>query len=215
MPGVTGDLEKYLAEIQEANKREHERLEREAAKYQPEIFYFCGKIAKNDWRHTLINLSIRSTEYPLEQYRTGPLPIIPHAFGPALHYAGPFFVSCDHGCYHGPNSHGTAANRHAVTEWGNCLDCRLPHRDEVMRNCCLSIRACSIVFAWLDDLSAYGSFAEIGLAYAEGKIIWLAWPKPLPDLWFLQTMATTTLIAENPKLAFRELLFTQLDRSFL
>ena len=94
----------------------------------------------------------------------------------------------------------------------------MPFKDfatEVSRNCLTSISRASIVFAWLDDLSAYGSFAEMGFAHALGKPIWLAWPKPLSDLWFIQQMATVTLIAESPSLAFRELLFNQLNRSLL
>src|SRR6266436_6202941 len=55
-----------------------------------------------------------------------------------------------------------------------------------------------------------GSFAELGFAHALGKPIWLTGPKPLPELWFIQQMATVTLIAESVSLAFRELLFTQL-----
>jgi nucleoside 2-deoxyribosyltransferase len=94
----------------------------------------------------------------------------------------------------------------------------MPFKDfatEVARNCLASISRTSIVFAWLDDLSTYGSFAELGFAHSLGKPIWLAWPKPLPQLWLIRQMATVTVIAENASLAFRELLFTQLNRSLL
>jgi nucleoside 2-deoxyribosyltransferase len=88
----------------------------------------------------------------------------------------------------------------------------MPFKDfaaEIARNCLCSISRASIVFAWL----AYGSFAEIGFAHSLGKPVWLAWPKPLPELWFIQQMATVSIIAQDASLAFRELLFSQLGRS--
>jgi len=70
-----------------------------------------------------------------------------------------------------------------------------------------------IVFAWIDDLTAYGSLAELGFARALGKQIWLAWPNEFSDLWFIKEFASEVLIAESAELAFRELLFTKLGRS--
>jgi hypothetical protein len=37
-------------------------------------------------------------------------------------------------------------------------------------------------------------------------------PKPLPDLSFIEQMATAAVVAETAQLAFRELLATQLNR---
>jgi nucleoside 2-deoxyribosyltransferase len=80
---------------------------------------------------------------------------------------------------------------------------------EVARNCLTSIAHSSVVFAWLDDPSAYGSLAELGYAHALKTPIWLAWPKPLKDLWFVQEMASAMIVAETATIAFRELLRTQ------
>jgi hypothetical protein len=184
-------------------------IEKEAAKHPPHTFYFCGKIAHTDWRHRILDL--RGVEYPLEAYRSGGTPIVEHGLGPGLHYGGPFFVGCDHGCYHGSNSHGAGCNKEDTCY---CVD-SVPREHEITGNSLRSIIGADIVFTWLDDLSAYGSFAELGIAYGLAHRIWLAWPKPLPDLWFIQQMASVTVVAESPQLAFRELLFTQLNRSLL
>jgi hypothetical protein len=182
--------------------------EQEAAKHPQFIFYFCGKIAKNDWRHKILDL--RGEEYPLDDYRAGRVAGVRHALGPGLHYGGPFFVGCDHGCYHGSSTHGVGRDLDTY----DCAGVYVPSEHEIVVNCQTAIAAADIVFAWLDDLTAYGSFAELGIACALHKAIWIARPKPLPDLWFIEQMASATLIAESPQLAFRELLFTQLNRSF-
>lgn len=189
-------------------KLEATALDEEAKKYRQYTFYFCGKINHTDWRHTLLNL--RSEEYPLDDYRAGYSPVVHHGLGAGLHYGGPFFVACDHGCYHGDNSHGVG--RHKQTcEGGQSV----PSNLEVVANSQISIATADIVFAWLDDLTAYGSFAELGFASALRKQIWIAWPKPLPDLWFIQQMATATVLADTAKLAFHQLLFSQLGPKLL
>jgi hypothetical protein len=62
---------------------------------------------------------------------------------------------------------------------------------------------------WIDDLTAYGSLAELGYAHALKTPIWLAWPKPIKDLWFVHEMATVVIVAETATIAFHELLRTQ------
>jgi hypothetical protein len=194
------------------------QLEAEAHKHPPYSFYFCGKIRHTDWRHQLLAFNqLRDTPYPLLAYRSGHAPVIQHGLGPNLHYAGPYFIGCDHGCYHGEGTHGAGVNKDTCC-CDDGLEFPMPLGDfgaEVTQNCLFSIANASIVFAWLDNLSAYGSFAELGFAHGIGKPIWLAWPKPLPELWFLRQMASVIVIAENPSLAFRELLFSQLGRRLL
>jgi hypothetical protein len=197
----------YLS-LEESDKGAPE-TEKEVSKFPPFTFYFCGKIAHTDWRHRLVDL--REVEYPVDAYRAGNTPILRHGLGPGLHYGGPFFVGCDHGCYHGTNSHGAGCNNERPS---TCREA-LPREHEIVGNSLRSIIGADIIFAWIDDLSAYGSFAELGIAYGLAHTIWIAWPKPLPDLWFIQQMASVTVVAETPQLAFRELLFTQLNRSLL
>lgn len=76
--------------------------------------YLAGKIAKNDWRHTIVNGLRKAVDFfdddgvRLNQpwYTWPPLP---KAIFDYHTYTGPFFISCDHGCAHGPNEHGVAA----------------------------------------------------------------------------------------------------------
>jgi hypothetical protein len=208
--------DKYLA--QQADRAA--QVEVEARKHPPHSFYLCGKIRHTDWRHQIVAFDLRSEPYPLYAYRSGQAPVVRHGVGPNLHYSGPYFIGCDHGCYHGPNAHGVGVNKHTCCceQFDDGPELPMPFQEfapEVSRNCLTSISRASIVFAWIEDLSAYGSFAEPGFAHSLGKPIWLTWPKPLPDLWFLQSMAVVTVIAETAQLAFRELLFSQLNRSLL
>jgi hypothetical protein len=190
--------------------------EAEAARYPNYTFYFVGKIKHTGWRHKILDL--RNTDYPWDAYISGASPRIDHGIAPGLRYGGPFTVACDHGCYHGPNTHGAGVNR-STCESGMC-DANLPCKyqsfaTQIVANWLHSIASVDIVFAWIDDLTAYGSLAELGFAHAFGKQIWLAWPNELPDLWFINELASQVLIAENAELAFRELLFTKLGRSLL
>ncbi len=191
--------------------------------------YCCGKVSKNDWRHPLTDYDLRDTDYPLLAYRRGEIPTIRDGLGRGLHYGGPFFIGCDHGCSHGPHTHGASANSEFVCNENYDYDENAEsfhagkystygsdeppsierHATEIAKNCLTSITHASVVFAWIDDLTAYGTFAELGYAHALKKPIWLAWPKPLKDLWFIREMATAVVEAETAKTAFSELLRKQ------
>jgi hypothetical protein len=147
---------------QEAWRTEQEKIAAEAAKHRNYTFYFCGKVKHTDWRHSILDL--RDVSYPLDSYRLGQVTILSNELGPGLHYCGPFFVGCDHGCYHGPNSHGAAADTGGYDDGAFDDEQRVPsrHKDwqtEIAFNCQISIRAADIIFAWLDDLTAFGTFA--------------------------------------------------------
>jgi len=189
-------------------------IEAEAAKHPNYTFYFVGKIEHTGWRHRIFDL--RNIDYPWDAYISGYAPRIGHCIAPALHYGGPFTVGCDHGCYHGPNTHGAGVNRDTCEGgmWDSSLPCnQKSFAAQIVSNCLRSIAGVDIVFAWIDDLTAYGSLAELGFARALGKQIWLAWPNEFSDLWFIKEFASEVLIAESAELAFRELLFTKLGRS--
>jgi hypothetical protein len=211
---VPVDWNKWKAEWEAKQHEAQLEIEVEAARHPNYIFYFAGKIKHTGWRHGIFDL--RNIDYPWDAYVSGAFPRIDNCIGPGLHYGGPFTVGCDHGCYHGPNTHGAGVNRDTCE--GGILDGYLPCKSksfasQIAANCLRSIANANIVFAWIDDLTAYGSLAEIGFAHALGKEIWLAWPNEFPDLWFIREMASDVIIAENGALALRELLFTKLGRS--
>ena len=194
--------------------------------------YLAGKITKHGWRDAIVPRgNDRSSKDDgdgvdwnygdVRDFRDAPDEWMLRD-GSKSPYAvtGPFFVSCDHGCTHGQSTHATV---------GGCVQ---PHagemRMEARRLCLAAIRRSDIVFAWLDDATAYGTIAEIGYASALGKRIVVAVP-PCPtedvhgwvtqygpqtceciqhgDTWFVTGMPGVTVIeAADPHAAWRKLL---------
>jgi hypothetical protein len=143
--------------------------------------YLAGKISKNDWRHKLVpelhdsplNESVPVTESP----------IVENGIAPGLHYSGPHFVGCDHGCFHGAGTHG------AIDDGKNCgsgTPAAIPYKDRhlVAFACLWQIRRSNIVFAWIEAADAYGTLVEIGVATGLRKTIWLGGPERIPEHWF-------------------------------
>lgn len=159
--------------------------------------YLAGKIAKNDWRHDLVpSLRWMSNQFgmPNESGDWNPHPIWPCLTGELLghDYVGPYFQGDDHGCGHGPSTHGNAGHGDTGCIQGG------PSRWMVAQNCYAAIRSCDIFFAWLGDhgeaegvRTAYGTLVEIGYARALGKTIVIGTnhrldplSSSLDDLWF-------------------------------
>lgn len=134
--------------------------------------YYAGKINKNDWRHILYK-NLRGANSPI--------------INDNLIYNGPFFISCDHGCYHGENSHGVGTNKDVCEIEMN------KSKTEAFINCINYINDSDIVFAYINSMDCYGTIAEIGYAYSERKEIYIAVDSKLKnkinDLWFVLQMA--------------------------
>lgn len=150
--------------------------------------YCAGKISHKDWRTQLyFGQGIELTEDPDDEHicPTGfsqyknllPVswPVVPIGFN--NHYVGPYFLTCDHGCFHGPNTHGVGADE------------LKKHRIKVVDLCKSAIALSDAMFVWLDDPTAYGTIAEIGYAAALGKKIWVYGPQRFDDMWFVYQMA--------------------------
>jgi len=166
--------------------------------------YFAGKISKNDWRNTLTKKSL-VTAGPLDDVET----VCKHE------YVGPFFMSCDHGCFHGHSSHGLTQRG-----YGGCCASNDGFsgstgftRDVIANNCLRWIDYADIVFAWINTKDCFGTLAEIGYAHAKNKPIWLVysdvlfnikleWPTNIipdrHDMWFIDQMAEKVAISNNP-----------------
>lgn len=138
--------------------------------------YLAGKIRKHCWRHRLIN-GLRDHHWALG-------PLTQNRFV----YVGPFFVGCDHGCYHQPNSHG------------NVIGC-WPDRDlsqiEVTQQCLTAIDSADLFFCYIDSLDCYGTLVEIGYAHARGIRIVIAFAPNIAsptknDMWFPTKFARNT-----------------------
>ena len=150
--------------------------------------YLAGKITQNDWRGAFF-------EHPWDLRDARPDECDPLYTKVGHEYTGPFFISCDHGCYHGNSTH-------ALTGPG-CQSENGYHRNDILMKCLNWINRADIVFAWIDSTDCYGTLAEIGYAYTHNKHIWIAFSDKLfnyklgtqPDLpenhdmWFVSQMA--------------------------
>jgi nucleoside 2-deoxyribosyltransferase len=76
-------------------------------------------------------------------------------------YVGPFATSCDHGCAHG--------SAHMAF---SCSDEDTP-RSKLFAACVDAISRCDIFAAYINRPQLFGTFAEIGIAKAMGKKIWI------------------------------------------
>jgi hypothetical protein len=136
--------------------------------------YLAGKIEKHCWRHKIVSgLKIHQGE----GWRGERWPILSGAIrldGIIADYSGPYFVGCDHGCFHDL--------QHA---WGNGFCGDADPDFGVVDLCTRAIQGADIVFAWINTNDCFGTIAELGMAHALGKTIWVATPKPDPELWFV------------------------------
>ena len=170
--------------------------------------YLAGKVRQGCWRHTIVKglrKAFSGSEYeaknimpPEKQW-----PVLQKAVL-GLDYTGPYFISCDHGCYHGSDTHGVggsldvyeATGGHGGSESENGI-----YRKDVVNWCLGAIDRSDIVFAWIEDKTAYGTIAELGYAKAKGKTIWIAGPEVengdaydmWSDLWFSLALANERL----------------------
>ncbi len=154
--------------------------------------YLAGKISKNDWCHELVK-GARITAEIWEQ-----ISALPMTTGDTM--VGPFFVACDHGCFHSRGTHGARLPE----ETSLCApDSQHPiSKHRVRQKALYGIEGCDLFIAYLglDFNSAYGTMAEIGAAHVWGKqIVLVIHPKlASEDFWFLKTMANFIISSDNP-----------------
>lgn len=162
-------------------------------KAAPKI-YLAGRVSKHDWRHSVgvddFGRFCDGGDIP-RLYGEG-FPVVPSVFeGTDYLYTGPWFIRCDHGCGHGPTSHGVALHDNT------CINPNLPDgwsegttRRALAALCCRAIDASQVVVAWIEK-EAYGTIAEIGYAHARGgKLIVVGGPEShvQSDLWFASSL---------------------------
>lgn len=168
--------------------------------------YLAGKIAANDWRHTVVK-DLRNTccEFGCNGV-PDEWPILRHGIAPNRHYVGPYFIGCDHGCYHGKDSHGFGPGCAGDIEEfpGECHDEHCPDRPKeqyVVKQCHKAIDRADVVFAWIDDLTAFGTIYELGRAVGRTQVFLASPDEVSGDLWFMRAAIEATpnsyLIYEN------------------
>jgi hypothetical protein len=159
--------------------------------------YLAGKISCHGWREDLYRY--RGVSFSISDW-THDWPVEEGVLSGGHNLTGPFFISCDHGCGHGPHSHGvgfgsgngtpTDEDFVAFNEVSVCIsgsEQEIPKRRQVVLACLRAIRRSDLVFAWIDSEDAFGTFAEIGMALASGVPVSIAVaPNVDPrNIWFL------------------------------
>jgi len=128
--------------------------------------YLAGKIDQTDWRHSLVP-DLRN--HPING---GPL----HTKN--FIYKGPFFISCDHGCFHGPNKHGAR---------DGCSEGALTQPEIINRSLSAILRS-DLVFAYITENDCYGTISEItwGVCLRKPVVIAFAPGVNARDFWFIE-----------------------------
>ena len=151
--------------------------------WKPRV-YFAGKIGQNDWRHKLVP-GLRSALYEDGPFDAG-----------KFIYAGPYFVSCDHGCHHGPTTHGV------LSVGGNFGDpcfqpnkAAQPDRREVARRAMEGVRTSQLVFVYVGAPDCIGTMVEIGIAISLGIPVALCIDSNIDEseFWFPAALPGVTL----------------------
>jgi len=163
--------------------------------------YFAGKISRNDWRHYAVSggewgSALRDASSRNNAWKD----IVSLGMSDGNLYVGPFFMSCDHGCYHGENTHG------ATSSDPGCNGENRPSERDVFQKAFQGIQNCDVFFVWMgeDFHEAYGTLVEIGIAKTLKKTIILAkHPKAKNDFWFAEQCATGIFFAEDPVIAYQ------------
>lgn len=166
--------------------------------------YLAGKIRMNCWRHEISNLRGVEEDFssPFEWEAVG------SSVNSFVDITGPFFISCDHGCSHGPATHGLGEGG-----CGGSYGGRDPWAERVVGQCNSAIEKSDSVFVWIDSLDCYATLIECGYAKAKGKSILCAVDVKLleqisirgsHELWFLETMSERFGFFDSAKSAFIE-----------
>lgn len=164
-------------------------------------FYLAGKIGPQGWRDAIVP----DLQYQCSRLYTAKKPEwpeLPQAIQPGGHsYVGPYFLACDHGCFHGDTQHGVGAAN------GGESAAIAYSRSEVWQRCQQALARATVIFAWIDGMDCYGTLLELGYAAALGKGIWIAGPRRYPELWLTYETAHRTCFRHtNPNTALVALL---------
>jgi hypothetical protein len=163
--------------------------------------YLAGKISKGDWRADIVP-EINESDGGCPDGSSPPFWPRQESAVFGMDYVGPYFRRCDHGCYHGPASHGTAASRYAASSddmpsFHDRMTVIFNQR-VVLHHCTEAIKRADLIFAWIDTREVYGTLAELGLAKGLGKTVWIAMPEPDRELWFVCQLADRVAYTAAP-----------------
>ena len=147
--------------------------------------YLAGKIEANGWRQQIVDIRNNISGDEKDKIRKG----ITLNYNDNIRIACPFFLSCDHSCYHGNNSHGVGLNNyHPDGERYDCYAKTDHFSEEEVKSICLNqIKRSDIIFAYINDNTCYGTLYELGYAAALNKPILLLFDSSerRNNMWFI------------------------------
>ena len=150
--------------------------------------YLAGKIGKNDWRHKIVR-GLREICNDQDMHNGFGLkwPIMEKAIFQEHDYVGPYFIGCNHGCFHAKNGHGIFQTRYCDTPFKYTQEWE--HKNKIIELCQKTISQCDLFFANIEDMTAYGTLVEIGMAKAMKIPIYIYIKdykknKVFKDIWF-------------------------------
>lgn len=189
--------------------------------------YLAGKISRDDWRKSLdgvrpfsisandvvddVNLKNKHV-HEFETY-FGELPVVSRH--PYIEVTGPFFLSCDHGCYHGDNSHGVGATYDKGLSIQGHFSCGCEgttfSREEVTEICMRQIQKADLVFSYINSADCFGTLFEIGYAAGIGKPVAIMFQNEelAEAMWFLSERADVVLIVNPNDYTIRRKVYIQ------
>jgi len=199
-----------------------------AGKIRPDIKY------QRDWRLGLVCGLEEAQEDRL--VRGMPWPFLPRAIFGRFDYVGPFFTDLSDDTFSGHGSYLAyphAVNTAHLPEWKHAADTPII-RASVVQRCLQAIASADLVFAWIDDLSCYGTLFELGYAKALGKRVAVrfahgdfyhstperltqeeqeqldeggdAQPNPYYELWFTYFACQAQVCEDGPEEALKEVI---------
>lgn len=131
--------------------------------------YLAGKIEPNGWRQSIID--IRNNFFDHEYRSVNKLKNarvhIDKIDDSNMYVTGPFFLSCDHSCWHGAEDHGLGINNRGCQAGGVGGF----EQFEVVDICKTQIKRADIIIAFINDDTCFGTLFELGLAKQMGKKI--------------------------------------------
>jgi len=164
--------------------------------------YFAGKISKNDWRHSIVP-DLRSAWFGICCDAADPEDICPirfHALDTTFDYAGPYFVGCDHGCFHGPNSHG-------IVDGDTASPSKTASQQTAFKLCLQWLRQSDAVFAHVESSDAHGTLFELGWAFGRLPVFLnFASESLASECWFPIHGACVVSVNPDPHAAFLNVL---------
>ena len=161
------------------------------------LVYLAGKIGHHGWREKIVQ---RIDDLPGEIYTKDPS----MTYIDCLYTTGPFFICCDHGCYHGTESHGVGAysDNDFDTDHGFYPDlcCGPGVPSELVPIICKNqIVSSDFVFAYIDSDTCYGTLCEIGFAVGKGipVVTMFANEELRKSMWFVAELADVVIDHEG------------------